>query len=258
MEGNDISLVVSLIDQTRVLKRGDKKELDALIKRAKMIIRKIFGSESEYLKDLENIYFTPLVTSTDVVNDHYGIYWDEGKGELINLLNTAYEELNLIALKDLAVEENQYLGEIFIVHGHNEEMKLNVAYTLKNINFKPIILHEQPDEGRTIIEKFEVYSDVKFAIILLSPDDTYFYKKNKKTIEKTRARQNVILELGFFLGKLGRSHVLILYLEDENFEMPSDYAGVLYTKYDKDGAWRLKLVKELKSCGFDIDTNKLL
>ena len=73
-----------------------------------------------------------------------------------------------------------------------------------------------------------------------------------------RARQNVIFELGFFIGKLGRNRVLVLYQEEENFEMPSDYSGVLYTPYDSSGRWQFDLIKELKACGYDVDANKLL
>ena len=75
---------------------------------------------------------------------------------------------------------------------------------------------------------------------------------------KTRARQNVIFELGLFIGKLGRRNVSVLYQEDKDFEMPSDYKGVLYTPYDTSGRWKFELVKELKNCGYDVDANKLL
>ncbi|MEL7433910.1 MAG: TIR domain-containing protein, partial [Chloroflexota bacterium] len=77
-------------------------------------------------------------------------------------------------------------------------------------------------------------------------------------IEKTRARQNVILELGFFIGRLGRERVFVLHKRDDNFELPSDIFGVLYTPYDGDaGGWQFQLVKELKNVGYDIDMNDL-
>jgi predicted nucleotide-binding protein len=137
-------------------------------------------------------------------------------------------------------------------------MKQEVARILEKIGFEPIILHEKPSEGRTIIEKLTDYSDVSFAIVLLSPDDLA-YPKNKLAKEaKPRARQNVIFELGFFFGKLGRKHVLVLHQEESNFEMPSDYSGVLYVPYDNSKQWQSNLIKELKACGYDVDANKLL
>jgi len=149
-------------------------------------------------------------------------------------------------------------NRIFIVHGHDEAMKQAVARTVEKMGFETIILHEKPSEGRTIIEKFTDYSDVSFAIVLLSPDDVAYPKDQSPKEAKLRARQNVIFELGFFIGKLGRNRVLVLYQEEKNFEMPSDYSGVLYTPYDDSGRWQFDLVKELKACGYDVDANKLL
>jgi predicted nucleotide-binding protein len=146
---------------------------------------------------------------------------------------------------------------IFIVHGRDEEMKQAVARTLEKLDLEPIILHEQPSKGRTIIEKFEDYSDVSYAIVLLSPDDLAYPKDSSSEKAKYRARQNVIFELGFFIGKLGRERVCALYKKAENFEIPTDYEGVIYIPYDKEGGWKLKLAQELKTCSFDIDANKL-
>ena len=147
-------------------------------------------------------------------------------------------------------------NKIFLVHGHDEEMKQTVARTLEKLDLKPIILHEQPDRGRTIMEKFEDYSEaISFAIILLSPDDKGCDANNFPESAKFRARQNVILELGYFIGKLGRNKVLVLFKDEPYFEHPSDFVGVLYTSF-KDG-WELEMVKELQSCGYDVDANKL-
>ncbi|HGE71730.1 TPA: nucleotide-binding protein [Candidatus Poribacteria bacterium] len=148
--------------------------------------------------------------------------------------------------------------QIFLVHGHDDAMKQAVARTLEKIGLEPIILHEKPSEGRTIIEKFTDYSEVSFAVVLLSPDDIAYPKDRSPKDAMLRARQNVIFELGFFIGKLGRNRVLVLYQEEENFEMPSDYSGVLYTPYDSSGRWQFDLIKELKACGYDVDANKLL
>ena len=117
---------------------------------------------------------------------------------------------------------------------------------------EPVILHEKPNQGRTVIEKFEDYADVGFAIALLTPDDVG-NEKNKKDELNPRARQNVIFEFGFFLGQLGRKRVCGIKKND--VEIPSDYKGVLYINLDSEGAWRMQLVQELKAADIDVDAN---
>jgi predicted nucleotide-binding protein len=145
---------------------------------------------------------------------------------------------------------------VFIVHGHDEEMKQAVARTLEGLKFTPIVLHEQAGGGRTIIEKFEAYADVGFAVVLLAPDDTLFVAPQPDAKRVQRTRQNVILELGFFIGKLGRSRVAVIFRNTPEFELPSDYAGVEYLHYE-DGSWRLGLVRELRAAGYEVDANLL-
>jgi len=144
--------------------------------------------------------------------------------------------------------------DIFVVHGHDNEAKQEVARILEKLGLHPIILHEQPDKGRTIIEKFEAHSNVGFAVVLLTSDDVG-HPKDKPAEVKPRARQNVVLELGFFLGKLNRPRVCALLKGD--IEIPNDYAGVLYTPMDDAGAWQLKLAKEIKASDIDVNMNKL-
>ena len=116
-------------------------------------------------------------------------------------------------------------------------------------------MHEQPNEGQTIIEKFEKYSDVGYAIALITPDDTGSSVKEPANVRQ-RARQNVIFEFGYFIGKLGRNRAVGLV--KGNVETPSDYSGVLYISMDDSDAWKLSLIKELKSVGYDIDANKVI
>ena len=145
-------------------------------------------------------------------------------------------------------------GRVFVVHGHNDGIKQDVARTLDRLGFAPVILHEQPDGGRTIIEKLEEHADdVDFAIVLMTGDDVG--GRDAENL-RPRARQNVVLELGMFVGKLGRRGVRVLY--ETGVEMPSDYLGVLYIPLDAAGAWRFKLVNEMKAAGLDVDANDLL
>lgn len=150
--------------------------------------------------------------------------------------------------------ETTNLENVFIVHGHNMAVQQSIARVIEKLGLNPIILHEQPNTGNTIIEKFEKHSDVGFAIILMTSDDK---GKSKSEIElKNRARQNVILELGYFIGKLGRERVLPLH--SEGVELPSDIHGLLYIPIDKAGNWKFAIVKELKAVGYKVDANKLL
>jgi len=143
---------------------------------------------------------------------------------------------------------------IFIVHGHNAAIQQSVARAIEKLGLHPIILHEQANSGNTIIEKFEANSNVGFAIVLLTDDDE---GKSKTEIDlKNRARQNVVLELGYFIGKLGRKRVLPLY--SEGVELPSDIHGLLYVQLDKTDNWKFSIVKELKAAGYSVDANVLI
>ncbi len=147
-------------------------------------------------------------------------------------------------------------SKIFVVHGHDEAMKQSVARTLEKLGLKPIILHEQPDTGKTIIEKVEKHADVGFAVVLLSPDDMGYKKDDGAEKAKPRARQNVILELGYFVGRLGRDKVMALKRGDD-LEVPSDLSGVVYTPFDDHDGWKSKLVKELKAAGYKVSADDL-
>ena len=131
-------------------------------------------------------------------------------------------------------------------------MKLEVSRFLEKLSIKPIILHEQPNEGKTIIEKIELNTDVGFAIVLYTPCD--IGGKNKYNLQK-RARQNVVFEHGYLIGKLGRDRVVAL-IKDNDLEIPSDISGIIYIPYSSD--WKFEIAKELKNAGYDVDLNKLL
>lgn len=142
--------------------------------------------------------------------------------------------------------------QVFVVHGHDEEAKQSVARFLEKLRLEAVILSERPNEGRTVIEKFEKNSDVGFAIVLLTPDDLG-YRRDHPDELRSRARQNVILELGYFVGRLSRSRVCALY--KGTVEMPSDFHGVIYLPMDDGAGWKLKLASELKQAGIEIDLN---
>ena len=145
-------------------------------------------------------------------------------------------------------------SKVFVVHGHDDVARLAVARFLEQIGLEAIILSEQPDQGRTIIEKFEeCAADVGFAVVLLTPDDLGGVATAPVT--GSRARQNVIFELGYFAGKLGRGRACLM--RKGVVEIPSDLHGVIYTDMDVADGWKLKLVKELKAAKLEFDANRM-
>lgn len=144
--------------------------------------------------------------------------------------------------------------EVFIVHGHDEEAKAKTARFVTKLGFNPIILHEQVSSSKTVIEKIEKYTDVGFGIILYTPCD--IGAKNEQSPKyQNRARQNVVFEHGFLIGKIGRENVCALVKSE--VETPNDISGVIYVKMDNDDAWEMKIAKEMRSSGYDVDLNKL-
>lgn len=185
---DDVELIKSLIITLEGLQDRDFDALDAFRKRSRMIIKKIFGESSHYLKELEGIRFAPNISP--VPEDLETKVWVSGRKRAISLLEVMLEDLELSSserpIKKETEKTIQPSRKVFIAHGHDEEMKQAVARTIEKIGLEPIILHEQPNEGRTIIEKFTDYSDVSFAIVLLSPDDDCYSKKSSEETKMGR------------------------------------------------------------------------
>lgn len=185
----------------------------------------------------------------------------EGIGDQISMLESISERLELIPEADdpatapASVARREPGKAVFIVHGHDNEAKESVARFVEKLGLKAIILHEKPNAGMTLIEKFEHNAlDVGCALILLTPDDVGAACDDQNNLQP-RARQNVILELGYFCGALGRNRVMVLY--GEGVEVPSDFDGVVYEKL-KGESWKLSLAKELKEAGLPVDMNDAL
>ncbi|HDX9549358.1 TPA: nucleotide-binding protein [Bacillus thuringiensis] len=144
--------------------------------------------------------------------------------------------------------------KVFIVHGHDDNLKQQLEIFLNGIGIKPVVLHREANEGLTVLEKFEKHSDVQYAFVLLTPDDIgCSVKERAKSVEEYsfRARQNVIFELGFFIGKLGRAKVCTLY--KEGVELPNDISGLVYQKVNdniEDVGYHI--MKELRAAGLKV------
>ncbi|MCY3553122.1 MAG: nucleotide-binding protein [Candidatus Poribacteria bacterium] len=178
----------------------------------------------------------------------------------INSLKGLYDELDLIPettkIADAGSPAHIFGDKIFIVHGHDEAVKYKIAKFVTDLGLTVTILDEQPSKGQTIIDKFEEHADeAGFAIVLLTADDVGA-PKDKAGELKPRARQNVILELGYFFRALGRERVCVFY--EKGVEFPSDMHGILYVTMDNAGGWKLKLAKEMKIAGLPINPENLL
>ena len=181
-------------------------------------------------------------------------------GLVEDITSSVLEEVQMEVGYDSVIEKDsnsQFASErlnsnrVFIVHGHAESVINDVARTIEKLGLESVILREQPSSGKTIIEKFESCAkDARFAVVLLTADDKI------EGEDGFRARQNVVFEMGYFMGALGRSHVMCLL--QENVEKPGDIDGVVYTQLDKAGSWKLSLIKELRASGYSVDANKLL
>ena len=147
---------------------------------------------------------------------------------------------------------------VFVVCGTDSEMKQAITNALTKLKLVPIVICEEPSQGKKIVERFADYQDIGFAVVLLSPDDSIYVKDESPTKRKLRPRQDVIFELGFLLGKLGKSSVLVFFRECANFEIPTDFEGMKVTAFDDRDSWKLALLRELTNCGYSVDADRIL
>jgi hypothetical protein len=181
--------------------------------------------------------------------------------EKVTFLESLMNQLSLIPLCEAEnqdpinrVKVDMNNKKVFIVHGHDSGLKNEVARFITDMGYEPIILHEQSNKGKTIIEKIEAFSNVCYAIILYTPCDKGATADSQNL--QPRARQNVVFEHGFLIGTLGRSRVCAL-IKNE-VEKPGDVDGIVYVTYDDRGAWKKDIAKEFKDLGMEFNMNALL
>ena len=234
--------------------QSDSPEFMEWEEKTRVAISLTFGDNSEHFRGFKGIYFsTP--------SPFYPIVYERGLNAAKAKLKTMIEQIEedwdgdnqAQILSSAQANDRPSTKEIFIVHGRDKDTKNTVARFLEKLDLIPVILAEMPGKGRTIIEKFEQHSQVGFAIVLLTPDDAGSLQGDNNNLSP-RARQNVIFELGFFIGCLGRKRVCAL--TKGEVEIPSDYAGIEYIPLDDSGGWQSRLIQELKSAGFNVDANR--
>lgn len=246
----------------------DDPKIAVLLSSIKSTIRDVFGAESSEFRENQYHQISRGRMHVGMSRQQLQRNFQNGIPHTIAMLNGLMERLRekaselpdapngpAVSLEDTEELRSPANRDVFLVHGHNNEAKEKVARFLERLALNVVILHEQPNDGRTIIEKFSDFSDVDFAIILLTADDFGGPKAAKPGQQNLRARQNVVFEFGFFIGKLGRNKVCAL--REEGVEIPSDISGIIYLDLDRADAWRLQLARELRSAGIGIDLNRI-
>ena len=231
----------------------------------KLVLADFYGRSSLQFEEFDAISFSPGVWYEGQPEREFEVAFSRGvdlsegflKSRIAELVEDLHDSGPNSALPAPLPRDEQNTHKIFVVHGHDHGTKETVARYLSKLGLDPVILHEQPDKGRTIIEKFEQHSDVACAVVILSPDDEAWLK-NEPSVVEGRARQNVIFEMGFFVGRLGRNRTFALLLK--GVTKPSDVDGLLYIPMhgSDDDTWKLLLLRELKAAGMGVDANKAL
>lgn len=256
----DYKKLKSIVDEidTLIASRvtSDQPVFSAWKLKTERFLSRKYGPESIEFVEFRRILFNPGIWTFDTENYVFVNACADGLRAAKAMLSLYMEEMEDELEKNDSESEmfsktaTSTYNKVFIVHGHNGEIKEAVARLIEKQGIQAIILHEQANQGATIIEKFERNSDVSGAVCLFTADDLGRAKKDSE--DKMRARQNVVFEAGYFIGKLGRNNVILI--ADKGVEIPSDLQGVVYTESNN---WQFSVLKELKAIGYCIDYNKI-
>ena len=229
---------------------------------AKVAITNTFGEESGHVGEFTRIGYSPRLALSGTSDSVYQAAYVRGLESATSVLESMLDEIDEYWEEDVLSSDisdsrvkmqPKNSNKVFVIHGHDNSARETIARFLEKLRLEPVILHEQPNKSRTIIEKFEDYADVRFAIVLLTPDDVGKLEGQLDNL-RPRARQNVVFEFGYFIGKLGRDRVCALIKGD--IEKPSDSDGILYIPFDDNNGWIMQLLRELKAADFDVDANQ--
>jgi predicted nucleotide-binding protein len=248
-----LDLLQQQIDEA---KDGTPDDFSLWRQKTGVVLRNVLGDANPLYASFTSVQYSLSIFSENTPQTVFDQARIRGVKQAIAILKAAKTEVELTGGIPERGEGPASTGDrIFVVHGHNEARKHEVARVLRGLTGnEPVILHEQASQGRTIIEKFEDHAaDVAFAVVIATGDD--IGRAASGTEEHPRARQNVILELGFFFGALGRARVALVY--EEGVERPSDIDGIIRIPLDEAGGWKLLLARELEGSGVGIDWSAL-
>lgn len=256
----DSARAIELINQ-QIAEAGDgvPANFDEWLHKTEVVVRSVFGEASRIHHEIDAVRYSPRIWTE---NTDFAPYRRTGVQQAIAILEAAKLELEISA--DAANTEDSSnptaskpSTHVFIVHGQDDARKFELSALLQNITGEqPVILHQQANGGKVLIEKLEEHGEgAGFAVVLLTGDDVGRAKQLDTSDDRARGRQNVVFEMGFFFGLIGRERVAVLYEPD--VELPSDIIGLGYIKLDAAGGWKPKLAAELDGAGIPVDWAKL-
>jgi predicted nucleotide-binding protein len=244
--------------------QADTPEHATWCSNVEFVIASSLGQESTVLKKFNNVsYHIGIWTGAPGEAERDAEYFKDAVGSAVAQIEAAIFQLTMLTNSDNTPidrgrgHDHEMDGgpTVFLVHGHDGEAKHHAARVLQQLTGgDPVILHEQPSGGRTVIEKLDTYANPAIAAVILLTADDQGGVTGSKTM-RPRARQNVVFELGFFIGRLGRGNVVAL--TKGGVEIPSDISGVVYIDMDK-ANWTIELGKELAHIpGLEVDIRNL-
>jgi len=211
-----------------------------------------FGRDDQYVYEWDTYVVTYVSKRKPILNQ-----LKKNVNKALSLIDSFLERIDLRMETKSTAQLNDEVAKkkrVFVVHGHDNNVRNEVELFVRSIEYEPIILCKRADMGDTIIEKIEREAkDVCYAIVIYTSCDLGKGKKDENF--KPRARQNVVFEHGFMCAHLGRSHVCALL--EEGVEQPGDLKGVVYKPLDAAGAWKYQIADEMKAVGLEVDKNKI-
>lgn len=235
---------------------GDPEDFTLWRERTGVVLRNVVGDANALYKSFEEVRYSLSAWSTSTPQSRFDAARRAGVRHAISILEAAKIDVELSGGAPQPAPGTRAIGaSVFVVHGRDEARKHEMARFLAKVTGRePVILHEQSNHGQTLIEKFVQHaSDAAYAVVIATGDDRGRAKGD--TQDQARARQNVVFELGFFFGALGRERVALLYEED--IERPSDLDGLVRIPLDPAGGWKLLLARQLAAAGVGIQWDAL-
>ncbi len=240
-------------------KDGNPADLNLWKETTKVVLRNTVGDAHQLYSSFSAIKYTLSAWSDATPKIAWDAARERGVRSGIAILEAAKLEVELsggVTSPEVESEALAAAGQhVFVVHGHDAATLHEVArFLAKATGNEPHILGEEVSGGRTVIEKFEaIGGGAGYAVVLATADD--LGRARTEAVDQPRARQNVVFELGFFYGLLGRARVGFMY--EPGIEIPSDTAGIVRIKLDEGGGWKLQLAREMADAGIGINWEAL-
>jgi predicted nucleotide-binding protein len=243
----------------------DEPNRKRLLNELETVLRILLSTDADrYVKEARSISFYPIAYVVPGP-DHVPSTWAKGRAEMVALIESVELHVKLLGQteatpRSLVNRDLPDTSKVFIVHGHDKAMLTAVEAFVNRVGLDGIILAEEPNRGRTLLEKFEEHGDVAYAVVLLSPDDVGRSASAKPDDKKLRPRQNVVLELGYFIGRLGRDRVAAIVDAglDNVVEYPTDIRGIVTIHFDRaNDDWKRILARELRAARLPLREDRL-